>query len=383
MRRSGGILSLLLVAISADALPQSAVSNSIDTKGKFPVIRVTGMPPIWRLDSIGTLADSGDVGFTRIMSLLIDPRGGVLVMPAKPPAIVRYSDQGKLLAVIGRAGAGPREYQRPVGGGWVDNDLIVYDPGNGRVVRWNRAGDWVAQWLAARGCCDSRMVLPAGPSHVWTYTARLGPNKTASRGFLRLPATGRDDTIWAPPRPPLVPVGLECPWGSGNIELFSYPFASPVYSLQPTAMANFVEVSGLDYRVAIKSKSGDTLRVLEHVTAPVPISDREWRDSTAEYRDFMSKHSGVSCNRGMDRPRAKAVVHDMQLDERGRIWVERNVASGTEWDIWDGDKLVGTARGGPRVYWSPIDIRADRMVVTRTSDDGGVVAVVYRIVEHR
>jgi hypothetical protein len=375
------VAAIVLSACRSPSGVGTQLRTTVTRTGRYPVVHVTGEPPHWQLDSIATLTDSGGVGFRQIRSVLIDPRGGVLVMSAGPAAITRFDDHGVADGLVGRVGSGPQEYQAPVGGGWLDGDLTVDDNGNGRLIRWNAKGDFVAQWFTPHACCMATMVRQAGPSHVWLLNVARQPGTHGmSRGYIRFPSTGQLDTIWYGPAP-ANNAGVECPWGNGNIEIFSIPFATPAFSVEPAPDGTLYELSGLDYRIAMVSPGGDTVKVLSRDVPAAPIRDQEWQDSTREYVAFRASHGASSCSRAMQRPAAKALVEAARFDDRGRLWVERNVADGVRWEVWQQGALVGSAIGGRWNRNLPIDIRTNRIAIARSSDDGGSVVVLYRVSE--
>jgi hypothetical protein len=156
------------------------------------------------------------------------------------------------------------------------------------------------------------------------------------------------------------------------------PFARPAIAFQPDRNGGMVELTGKDYRVAIKSAKGDTLRILQHDVAPVSIGNREWDSLTAEFREFKSKNPLARCTGSMTRPDRKPAATNVVVDDRGRIWVERAIASGSMWEIWEGDRIVGSVRVFPPRPSGVWDIRGDRIAMTRTDADGGIVVVFYR-----
>jgi hypothetical protein len=377
-------LLLVLTLFTASVAATAQVTQTVDRSGRYPIIRVAGEAPRWRLDSLATLSDSG-VGFEDVKGVLIDPAGGALVLDRKRPALYRFDEQGKLLGIIGRKGSGPKEYDSPNAIGWVDKDLMLFDPGNGRVVRWNRTGDFVAQWTFIR-LTGEVPLYSAGPSNVWLRGVLRADSAKLASAFVRLPYTGRGDTIRIPARPNMKSLGFDCVVGYGKdsrISVFSVPFTAATFSVRPTPDANFVELGTASYRVAIKNQSGDTLKVLERTLKQVPIADTEWEDSTKKYREFRSKNPLANCEGSMARPQSKPTAIDMMTDDQGRIWVERPVENGTLLEIWKDDRIIGAIPGVNRRHGTSdaIDIRGDRMAIARSNpDDGGTVVVLYKIV---
>ncbi len=398
MRSRFVVIAWTFLGAGMSAASGQSVSASVDTRGPFPVVRVTGEPPRWRIDSLATLSDSG-VGFRRLNAVLIDPRGGVLLADPSAPAIYRFDDTGALKGILGRKGSGPKEYLAPYAIGWAGDDLMVYDAGNSRVMRWSRAGEWLEQWTSRSVTGTDVAMFSAGPSHVWlrsvaSKTPTPGGGRAAGSSvesaFIRYPLTGAGDTVRLPNRTPFVgtdaagprqgKTGIECRHEK-SISIFSSPFEQyGSYYMRPLPSGSFATLASRDYRVALIPFSGSSGRALEHAVPRVAVTDAEWATATAEYREFKEKHPVVLCSGELERPAAKPATTALVIDDRGRIWVERTLARGSQWEVWDGDALIGSVPGMPHTGEpGAIDIRGDRMAVARESEDGGTVVVVYRI----
>jgi hypothetical protein len=99
------------------------------------------------------------------------------------------------------------------------------------------------------------------------------------------------------------------------------------------------------YQIAFLATSGDTMRVVEREYVNLPISDAEWDQGTAYYREFLETWGkGSSCDpKVLERPRAKPAVRSFFFDPNGRLWVESYAESGFVFDVFDeGGHLIGT-----------------------------------------
>lgn len=98
------------------------------------------------------------------------------------------------------------------------------------------------------------------------------PLPPGARAFRKLDASGYGGTFpWLEAeREPEI---LACPRPDGAISFFGVPFAP---ALVQTAVAGdrLAAAWTADYRIALLSRAGDTLRVVERAADPVPTSGR-------------------------------------------------------------------------------------------------------------
>jgi hypothetical protein len=109
---------------------------TVDSSGAVPVVRVSGNPPTWSLDSLAVLRPEPDVGFSRVRSIALDPRGGVWVADVGENRLSHFGDDGTWIEDRGRVGSGPSEFRSPYGVIVHDSGTLVHDPGNGRIARF-------------------------------------------------------------------------------------------------------------------------------------------------------------------------------------------------------------------------------------------------------
>jgi hypothetical protein len=374
------VLTLAVIASATEA--QSApLRTSVDTKGKYPVVRVAGEPVPWRLDSVAALRKPDGTAFSNVRSLLLDPRGGAWVVDNGEKLIHHFDELGQHVGIIGRTGSGPMEFNDPYSLAWTDDDLLLYDPGNSRIVRWTRSGRWVTQWTTMRMTGPAIRFYASGPGSAWLLQLGRRAGGKFAPEFVRFPPHGRGDTISQPERPGPAPGSVTCRTPDGGIKYFVSPFMPP-HANNPTPDGQFIALDGSAYRLLFIRDGGDTVRAVERAVPRAPISNAEWIDETAEYRDFRRQVPQASCQGEQIRPASKPAADAIALDDRGRVWVERTGTDGVRWEVWEGERLIASVRGPKRDADFPVDIRGDRMAVVRSTDDGGQVVVVYRIVPH-
>ncbi len=368
-------LALVVSCRTADEPTTNGVVTVTDSSGSVPVTTVSGEAPRWHLDSVATLSDTGGEPFSRVRGVLLDD-GGAWVVDAGGRAIHRFAADFTSLGVVGRSGGGPGEYEEPYSLGRAGSDLLLYDPGTGRVSRLDDAWSWKEQWAVGRltGGSDIRF-YPGG----WLMQFARSDSGGAML-FARFPHAGATDTIWFPPNPKPAPGNfIQCKIADG-IRFFTTPFGAPSL-LVPTLDGALLGVRGGDYRIVRMRSRGDSVSVIARVADRAPISDAEWTEGTADWTAFAASGKATACEGTLDRPAAKPAVRDMTTDDRGRLWVEQVTPGGVRWEIWDGGTLVGAASAPPRDADVPVAIHGSLVAVTRERPDGGHEVVVYRMRE--
>src|SRR6185295_11057248 len=136
---------------------------------------------------VSTLKTADGIGFTDVRDVLLDGNGESWVIDAGEKTIGHFSAEGKQLGSIGRVGSGPKEFRNPYSLTWAGNDLLLYDPGNSRVVRWKRTGEWVTQWTVSRLTGGAWIQMyPAGGEAAWLMQGgHLGAKYRPT--FVRIP----------------------------------------------------------------------------------------------------------------------------------------------------------------------------------------------------
>lgn len=353
----------------------------------YPVIRVSGEPPKWRLEPLAVIVAPDGVGFSEIGSVLLDPRGGVLVVDRKERVIHRYDDRGTAIGTIGRIGAGPSEFRIPYALGWLGDELMVFDPLNGRILRWTREAKYLGQWPLMQRLSGQLPVFAGEKGSLWLRQGGRGPSGKYQSNYTRFPPSGSRDTIWLPyreitrnPDPPKGRNGYVVCTHKNGFTWFYSPFSEATTQQVVTWQGQLLEVSGHDYRLAIVTAPSDTVKVLEHTIARAPISDNEWKVGLREYEKWMSENPGASCTGRQVRPATKPAIRALATDDIGRVWVERYMKAGFQWEAWKGDKLVGAFTIADTVRNVLTAFSADRVALVRyREEDGGSEVRLYRI----
>ncbi|MEX2283189.1 MAG: 6-bladed beta-propeller [Gemmatimonadota bacterium] len=99
--------------------------------------------PEWKLvkeQRIGR-ANDPDTGFTRVGAIAEDRHGSVYVLDAAERQVRVFGADGRMIRRIGRAGAGPGEFDLPVEIDVIGDTLSVFDMGSRRITLFSTGGD--------------------------------------------------------------------------------------------------------------------------------------------------------------------------------------------------------------------------------------------------
>ena len=267
-----------------------------------------------------------------------------------------------------------------MGLGWIGENLAVLDPGNGRLSRLTRDGQWVDSWPVKRMTGSALRLRQASPDAVYAYDSRP-VGHTSQSLLVGYRAGGPADTIVLPPRPGDQPGGIECPVPNG-IHFFDIPFAWEV--LHTAGPHGELVTARTDrYHIAFISPTGDTLRVTSRDVPPVAVSDSEWTAGLEPYADFKAKNPAASCDPASPtRVRLKPILLNFTFDDAGSLWVEHRSASGDMLDVFDpAGTLLGTMQAPAHDAEIPLHAWRSRLYAIRIDETTGAQVVqVYRVV---
>lgn len=330
-----GVLSVLCVLAACESREEEArATMQVDTIGSVvhirhavPVSADTLRPRL----TIGGPADS-ETGapdeFGRINSVLLDSVGNVYVADAHAFEVRVFSPAGEFLRAFGRSGGGPGEFRSLQSLATMGDTLLALDGGNARIHLLTYDGDPLGswQWLPFTGAASMVRFYPAGARDITV----LGFN-----GTIRLGATGPADTLSHARADDDPDTMLRCPRADQGISFFPIPFAGRRIAV-PAPGGNQASAWSGEYRIAITTEAGDTLRMIERAYAPLPISDEQWESATAEYRAFREQWPGARCTPAdMTRPEAQAALQGIYFDHDGRMVVEVTADQMTRYDFYD------------------------------------------------
>ena len=376
-----GLVLLSMACVSGEAGP--AWAGSVDT---LPDGRISIRSPEigsweqmgdapWRLVEelrIGSIDAEGPDAFGSIAGLDVDARGRIYVLDRQARELRAFDDDGGHVRTMGGEGGGPGEFGDPIGVALDPMDrLLVVDVGNGRYSRFDTAG----------------VYLGAVPRPVGGYSvpARVGfdlegrflEGALAQSGDAYGQAILRWDTAFARVdtfRIPDYPTD-EFELVRGEMRMTAdVPFAPTLvwaldvrgrYWTAITDRMRFVE----------HALEGDTLRVIERDSEPIPTRDED-RERAIRGLEWFTRQGGrVDPSRIPDeRPQLAQVA----VSPDGYLWVRATPVTpgvANRFDIYDpGGRYLGAVATELGFHPAPV-VRGDR-VYGVISDSLGVSYVV-------
>lgn len=363
VRRYLPLLAGILVTAGCEAwrAARDAPDSSTSAVALHPELLITGA-----IGDTGALAD--------IRSVAADSAGRIYVLSRAPNEVRVFDPSGAQVARWGREGKGPGEFADPIGisidrGGrvWVVDQgasrFSIFDPTGRLISTFPRlhSGSNVGRWrgvLTADGRVIDVIERP-GPVHR-TVLYRFSAGATAGADSSSLPAV----------KIPAFEHSRNGSWTRANI-----PFApKQEWALD---LAGQVWIGRSDaYVLTRRTFQGDSVCGARRQVAAVPVSAAE-RDAAISGLDWFIRLGGkVDASR---IPRARPFFRGLAVDDRGRLWVQREHGDGASiarFDVFDstGGYLV-TAQGVLGELVAPPVIVRDRLYAI-VADSDGVMAVV-------
>lgn len=318
---------------------------------------------------LGRADGGGPEVFGMPAALEVDAYGRLYVLDAQAGQVRVFDASGRHVRSFGRQGAGPGELAQPMGMAMAgDSALWVVDPGNARFSVFDTTGAVRATVPRASG-----LAMFPWPGR-FDRQGRLWDVATGSGGMagppalLRLdPASGRTERF---PLPAFTPPQFTSARGPVHV-------AAPVPYSPELAWALDAEGrvwSGVTdrYRLALHQPGGDTVRVVRHAAAPVPVAASERDSVPAQLRWFTDQGGRVDLSRV---PKHKPAFRSVRTDDRGWLWVRPSLPAGERNAAFDVFDPQGRYHGRvslpiPHEDGMPLVIRGDRIYAVLLSDAG-------------
>jgi hypothetical protein len=279
--------------------------------------------PGWRLEGdlcIGRLDGEGPDVFGEPVAVAVDGAGRIYVLDRQAAEVRVFDAGGSPIRVLGGRGGGPGELANPTGLAWdPDGRLWVLDPGNARFTAYDTAGLYQAS--APRG--TPGVVLP------WPGLMD-DEGRMLDVGLARDPDVGVRTTL-VRYRPGFV--GLDTlPLPEYEADRFegtresdrgvSYfmadiPYAPTLtWALDPRGyLWHGITVP---YRIVQSTFDGDTVRVIERVYTPEPVTPADRAGAMAMLQPLADMGLALDPARVPDR---KPAYEAFFTDDEGRLWV--------------------------------------------------------------
>ncbi len=368
MRHVCWMLLIGLLACSNETRTPPLLAT-IDTLNGVVHVVNSGDPPRWELRPLLTIGseDEGPDAFGSVTSVLLDDSGYVYVADRQAQQIQVFGLDGEYRRTIGRLGSGPGEFRDLVSIAWVGDTLAGLDWRNARIGLFDRAGEWHGLWRSQSFTGADVRLYRTSAMHINALVARrAGDNLEVV--YVEYSASGPGDSVPTPKYEMTVPRGPLCRLvDNGGISSFDIPFGSR-FMHSPAPDGTVATVITSQYRIAFLAATGDTVRVVEREYVNLPITEPEWEDGTAYFREARETWArGSSCEpKAMERPEAKPAIRSFMFDPDGRMWVESYSDSGFAFDVFDDSgRLQASVPVPPRHVRVEPYVRNGRLVLVQ------------------
>lgn len=373
---------------SSETAGAADLAVRVDTTDGVVRVHNEGTPPARELrleteiGEVGGTDAASPAEFGRVASVALAADGRILVADMQAAGIRVFGPDGSFLETWGRSGEGPGEFGSPYSLGWVGDTLAVLDPGVGRIGLFDPEGRWLGQLDYPGGVSGPSSLIrlyPGGVGEVYAFRLEAVEGQL-QRQFQRITAGGAEGRLPWLEGPDGPPSSVTCPRPDDAISFFDVPFA-PRWIQAPAPGGRVAAAWTGEYRVRFLTADGDTARTVSRDHDPAPVTEEEWEEALADYRDFREEWPGVRCDPEMrDRPERKPPIESLHFDAAGRLWVETTGRSGLRWDVFDPEgRLVGSAPAPERAEEVAPFIGEERMVLVARDSLGVERVRVYRI----
>jgi hypothetical protein len=359
--RSSIALIIACVALPALACDRNAAARQpvavvIDTVDGIEHVRSSGEPKEIVLETVLEIGEGEQGGeprpneFAWVSSVSLGPDGHLYIADLGQHRMLAFDTTGALVRTIGRDGRGPGEFGTLYSIQWMGDTLTTMDLSNGRVGFFTRNGEWLTS-RPARGRLVASPVTfrlyRVGGSEVYQFAYRMRDGITEPTW--RHVTTADSVVEWLRGGPTFetpFPDKVVCTMGRG-FSWFDHPYATR-WLEHPAPGQRAYGARSDAYRIALSNAQGDTVRVVERNVEAARLNDSAWSAIDGRYQAWLAKDKDpTQCRpRDLTRPERKPHLEAIMVDVTGRLWVERNLENGTQWEIFDtAGRLTSRMRG--------------------------------------
>lgn len=380
--RGAPMTLLLVLCVGCGSEPQPSERPGVETEivvaDGIERLVIRGEAERWtlveslRLGHIGGNPVESPDEFSFVSSVGLGPDGLLYVADLHRHRISVFDTLGNLRRVIGRQGQGPGEFEGLFSIAWVGDHLLTLDIGNARLEVLSPDDERLEQRPASGSLTASPVTFrlyAVGPSEVyqWGYETRDSilepvwwPHGPSGRG----PAIDRATPLVESDLPDKV----VCTMGRG-FSWFDHPFA--VRALTHPGPGGHTFVARTDsYEITVLGPDGDTVRVITRIVPDPPLLDSQWDPLAARFAVWLEDKEPANCQPPeLERPESQPILASLLVDAIGRLWVERNLATGTLWEVFDQTgHLIGAVPGFHHDRQRSVPWFSETMAVWVTTD---------------
>jgi len=317
----------------------------IEIRGEAPRLNLAGHVQIGRDAST---AEQAPDEFAWVASVSVGPDRNIYVSDIYRDQVLVFDSTGEPLLQFGREGGGPGEFESLYSLAWIADTLLTLDIGNARLGRRTLAGDWLTSDQAPGRLVASPVtyrLYQVGSDEVyqWAYRPDEDVLEASWRGLGT--AAGAEWERWTPIPEAGVADKVVCTMGRG-FSWFDHPYAARGLA-HPAPDSSVYVADTHHYRITRVHHSGDTVRTIERSVPEAPLTDEAWREVASSFGEWLVDKDRSACQpRDLERPRTKPPIEGIMVDVTGRLWVERNLVSGTLWEVFSDTGELLAAVGG-------------------------------------
>jgi hypothetical protein len=268
--------------------------------------------------SIGADQEGPEYEFVAISKTAATHSGSVFVAAYDGSAVQirRYDASGHFRGTVGRAGAGPGEYQSVDGMAVIgDSVLVVYDKRNGRASLFDTTGGYRSSFRVSGGNFWHKFfaAFSDGTIGVRARVVTAGQNAGGVRSFyVRHRLTGAIvDSIDLPAEEE---GGVAVMGPSDGVRL-AFP-STTVFAHLPRG--GIATASTPRYRIDVVPAAGRPFTIVRDAR-PIPFE----RGEREEWEALVERvQAAAPPGRRVTIPREKPIIRDLFADTEGRIWVD-------------------------------------------------------------
>ncbi len=305
----------------------------------------------WHLEEtlrIGAVEGDGPDVFGGVSAVQVDGRGHVYVLESQADEIRVFDAGGGYIRTIGRRGGGPGEFENPVGMDWDSRGrLWVVDVRNGRYSAFDSSGAYVTQRPRLAGFYAVPWPGGFGPEGRLLDIGLDPPDK---------PILVRYDSAGVPVDTVRVPHFEGDVFSIPQRVSVAVPFAPfLVWRLDRRGFIWSMVTS--EYRIVQQNLAGDTVRVIEKVFHPLPVTAED-EEEAIESLDWFRREGGRIDRSRIPGAKPAIIRQGILVDHSGNLWVRPVVPEALRlrvFDVFDPEgRYLGRAISAVPIQSSPL-----------------------------
>lgn len=372
------IIILLMIFLWTNASPDRKASlTEIYTSGSIRFV------PELTIDD-NSLPE--DVFLESAIDIVTDKNGNVYICDYKANNIKKFDSSGKYLKVIGRAGQGPGEFNRPF---WItvsNNRLVVWDMGNRRLCALTQDGEFIksVQLFGNEGRPNKMRPLPNGDIVIELENINFGDSDKPQDCLI---------AVYSPDLEKKEMVYTQQVWRNkymrieGMFTNIIQPF-SPLVCWDISPEGNIVIGYPKKYEIEIYKSQKGKVASFTHPYKPIKVTDKDkkmfFAGMTHSIGGVITQGAPEHVVKNTDFPKLKPAFKQIIVDSEGNIlvWTYRKNKE-KEAKCFDAFNPEGNFIGNVQIigdvsFPARTVIKDGSFWLSKTDEEGLIKAVKYR-----